>query len=253
MKAFLTFLFISITLLLPLNAQQAENHFSAANAAYQAGEFNKAITEYEAIITGGKVSGALYYNLGNAYYKLNKIGPARLMYERAKLFLNGDEALAHNMDMLKARLSDQIEPTPKFILTEKWHNTLEKLSFQLLTYSNLTLFILLLIIAALFLHTLRRGNAKLKPIMVVVLFLWIGSTVLWISKVAYDKDRNEAIVLALSVTAHAEPDKNSTDLFVIHEGIKINVLRNSNGWAEIILEDGKTGWIPMHVYELIQT
>ena len=82
--------------------------FNEGNQYYQAGEYEKAIKNYRSIIEQGYASGPLYFNLGNAYYKLNQLGEARLCYERAAKFLRNDEALQENLKLLSLRLVDQI-------------------------------------------------------------------------------------------------------------------------------------------------
>ena len=54
----------------------------------------------------------------------------------------------------------------------------------------------------------------------------------------------EAIVFSPTVTVKSAPKQNGTDLFIIHEGLKVEVIDESNGWKEIRLSDGKIGWLP---------
>jgi SH3-like domain-containing protein len=64
--------------------------------------------------------------------------------------------------------------------------------------------------------------------------------------------RKGAIVVAPSVTVKSTPAKNGTDLFILHEGTKVNITDGSmKGWKEIRLADGKEGWIESNKIETI--
>ena len=64
--------------------------------------------------------------------------------------------------------------------------------------------------------------------------------------------RKGAIVTAPSVTVKSTPAKNGTDLFILHEGTKVNITDGSmRGWLEIRIADGKEGWIERNKLEEI--
>ena len=66
----------------PLQAQEA--FFDEGNRLYREGDYAGAVESYERIRESGFESGALHYNLGNAWFRLGEIGPAILHYERAR-------------------------------------------------------------------------------------------------------------------------------------------------------------------------
>ena len=43
----------------------------------------------------------------------------------------------------------------------------------------------------------------------------------------------------------------SKDLFVIHEGTKVNIIDQVNGWYNISLADGRQGWVRKNDIEVI--
>jgi tetratricopeptide (TPR) repeat protein len=55
-----------------------------ANKYYDESEYSLAVETYETIINNGFESDKLYYNLGNAYFKLNNLPMAIFYYEKAK-------------------------------------------------------------------------------------------------------------------------------------------------------------------------
>ena len=64
-------------------------------------------------------------------------------------------------------------------------------------------------------------------------------------------ERNTAIIFSPSVTAKSSPDDGGTDLFVLHEGVKVWIIEKLNGWLEIQLADGNKAWIPETTLERI--
>ena len=64
--------------------------------------------------------------------------------------------------------------------------------------------------------------------------------------------RNTAIILAPAVTVKSSPSEKSTDLFLIHEGSKVEILDGTmKEWMEVKFEEGKQGWIPVNAAEII--
>jgi len=240
------FLLTSIVL-----ADQAKDMFNKANQLYQDGQFEAAIEKYEAILAANYQSGELYYNLANAYYKIGNIGKARLNYERSLLWLEGDEAVTQNLDLLKMRLVDQIEAPPKLFLTVWWNALLNLFNTNTLGIVVLILFWIVLIIAAVFLYFRKRGRIKWKSLFVTTLIVWLFLLVIWINKIYLFETEKYGVILASTITVHAEPADNTTELFVLHEGTKVKVQRASGGWYEIRLADGKTGWLDKDVIEII--
>ncbi|MDD4858579.1 MAG: tetratricopeptide repeat protein, partial [Candidatus Krumholzibacteria bacterium] len=81
----------------------------AAKAYYQ-----EAILHYEAIVKDGHVrNGKLYYDIGNAYFRLGDVGRAILNYKRSGLFMRNDQNLRQNLDYARNRRADRIEPRQK--------------------------------------------------------------------------------------------------------------------------------------------
>ena len=63
---------------------------------------------------------------------------------------------------------------------------------------------------------------------------------------------SSAVVIAQSVTAKSSPSDSSTDLFLMHEGTKVEISdKTMRGWYEVVLEEGKVGWVPAESVEII--
>ncbi len=232
-------------------ANQLQDQFIGANKLYQDGQFENAIALYEDIIAKGYESGDIYFNLGNAYYKLGNIAKSRINYERSLLWLEGDEDVKQNLELLKLRLVDQIEPTPKLFINVWWDSILNTLNIDSFGYIVLTLLWIVLISAAMFLHYRKRGRQKLKGLFILSLVSCILALTIWISKIYQFETENYGVILKSTVTIYSGPAENLTELFVIHEGTKVKIERVTSDWYEIRLEDGKTGWLEQNVLEII--
>jgi tetratricopeptide (TPR) repeat protein len=62
---------------------QETNPFGKANAEYNAGRYREAIELYDQAVQSGQTTAALFYNLGNAWFRAGDLGRAILNYERA--------------------------------------------------------------------------------------------------------------------------------------------------------------------------
>jgi SH3-like domain-containing protein len=52
-----------------------------------------------------------------------------------------------------------------------------------------------------------------------------------------------AIVMQPTVTVKSSPSEKGTNLFVIHEGLKVKITDKLGDWLEVRLADGNKGWL----------
>ena len=76
---------------------QNDSVFSEANTLYNNGKYAEAIDKYESILDSDQHSAELYFNLGNANYKLNNIAPSIYYYEKALLLEPNDKDIQNNL------------------------------------------------------------------------------------------------------------------------------------------------------------
>lgn len=251
-------LFLAILLnVMVFDAVRADHNqylFETANKLFEEKQFEEAIQKYNEIIENGYESWQVYYNLGNAYYKSRQFGRAILNYERAMKLNPENEDLTFNLELANLTVVDKIIEPPKFLIDEivpllkslrLWG--VENLAWLTLSfYFVLTIFIVLKI----FIRKVRANrffNVILVPV-VIVLFLL---TALFLARLHSESSSRYAIVLEEKVDVMGSPDDQGTELFSLHEGVKIMVEDVSNDWAKIRLADGKVGWLKTNVYEII--
>lgn len=231
---------------------EIEHQFDLANQHYRNSEFGKAAEIYENILNNGFHSPELYYNLGNVYFKLDNIAAAILYYERAKLLSPSDEDINFNLKIANLKVVDKIETIPKVFFIEWWYNltnvnnSSEWSKFSIIfLWTVLLSFVILKIVKSI---ALRKLTFILGIIFLFMSFLTLGF--------AYTQYKNEnskasAIIFAQNVTIKSSPDISGKDLFILHEGVKVEILDSVENWKKIKLADGKIGWIPGDALRII--
>jgi tetratricopeptide (TPR) repeat protein len=226
------------------NAQQPEKLFQQANQAYQTQDFQQAIDLYQKILGQGYQGKEIYYNLGNAYFRLNNLGQAILNYEKALKLNPNDPDIHYNLELANLRVVDRLELPPRFFLFVWWDSLKTYFSLTQLTRLVAVLFTLSIVLLVLWLfirrYRLRRWLLT-GTIIGGLLFIFWGY-ILILQSEGY-RNRHQAIVLTPTVTVMSAPDEASTDVFLLHEGVKIRMDEQRESWVKISLPDGKSGWI----------
>jgi len=234
------------------SGQSPDQLFQQGNQMYQQGRLEDARSLYESIVAMGYGSGQLFYNLGNTYYRSGEIARAILSYERALRYMPQDDDIRHNLQLANLLITDRIEPTPRLFFLEFWDDLKDALSLRSTTWLAYLAYLLLL--ASLTLLVLGRTYVWKKIGMisaVVSLFLFACGLILFAAKLADFTEEHEAIVMEAVVTVKNSPDAGSSDAFVLHSGVKVEIIDSVSGWIEIRLADGKVGWIELSTVERI--
>ena len=246
----ISFLFILTSTLFAFDG--IKESMQKANEFYRNEKFDEAIKIYEQLRIEGYEGTSLYYNLANANYRVGKLGYAILNYERALKFSPGDEDTRHNLAFANLSTVDRIQPLPAFFLFEWWETLLTSLSINGWTYT--TYIVYLILISLIILYFFARTISQQK----IILFSGLGTLIilglvisLLIVKINREQTFISGVVVAQSATVKSSPDNNSTDAFVIHEGLKVNLEDKLDEWVKIRLSDGKVGWVEKDFVEKI--
>jgi tetratricopeptide (TPR) repeat protein len=241
-------LFISIS-----GFAQNDALFKQATAAYNAGEYDKAIENYSEILENGQHSAALYFNLGNSHYKLNQIAPSIYYYEKALLLKNNDSEILNNLSYARNMTIDAIETLPENTITEFYNKLIGLFSFNQWGYLAIVfmcLFVLLYIAFYYFNYARRKRIALISSILALLISL-ISIVFGFMAFNDYKADQ-PAIVFADEVIVKSEPNKRSQEVFRLHEGTKLQVSEELNDWTKIQIADGQTGWLNSEQIKLLK-
>ncbi len=238
---------LSVVLLFGNNQSLLEQ----GNTAFKESNFQEAESFYKQILENGDYSLALYYNLGNTHFKLNNSGLSRLYYEKALKLNGGDEEIINNLNLLKSRLKDEIEPVPAFFLLEVWRS-----SRSLLVSSSwfvLSMLFLWAGIAALVFNLFGSLELnRMKKVLVFIAFLFSLIFLIYsYSQFQFQKNVQEAVILAESASLYEGADERAPTIRVLHEGTKVGILDGLQNWTKVVLEDGDIGWMKQEVLESI--
>ncbi len=218
--------------------------FKNAEKSYEAGEYSKAIDSYEALISKGQRNTALYYNLGNAYYKTGKIGKAILNYERAKRLSPQDSGIRSNIIFLKKFLQENEQAFFESIM--EWVRDLMPIDFAALAASFF--FILLIFGIILRIFTNLKYIIVANIILTALLLFFISIFALQYSDQILTK---WAVAVSTSEARNGPGPDNSTE-FSIPEGKKVIILGEEGDWYAIGLKiEGLKGWVEKKNIEAI--
>jgi tetratricopeptide (TPR) repeat protein len=236
-----------------LGNAQNEALFNRATESYNNGDYEKAIANYSEILENGQHSAALYFNLGNAYYKLNQIAPSIYNYEKALLLAPSDKEIKNNLAYARNMTLDAIEVLPETGLLKIYKSITGIMTFDQWSYTAVVfmiLFVLLYIAFYYFNYATKKRIAFIASI--ASLFISILAVVFaFIQRNDFEADQ-PAIVFDNEVQIKAEPNKRSEAIFVLHEGTKVNVQDELNEWKKIRLVDGKTGWLTSESIKMLK-
>ena len=227
----------------PVAAQEA--FFDEGNRLYQEGDYAGAVELYERILESGLESGELHYNLGNAWFRLGELGPAILHYERARRSMPRDDDLAANLELARSLTVDRVTPLPGFWLFRVARWWIDLLSRPALL--GVVTLAWLVMMGALVVAVIGRGDSLLIWSRGAAAVAGIATLVFGLSLMARELEvgrPDEAVIMAEEAAVHSAPSEDEELLiFTVHEGTKVRVERRSNAWVEVVLEDGKVGWV----------
>ncbi len=226
--------------------------WDSANTAYINGDYASAIELYKAIEQRGLASDKFYFNLGNAYYKSDDIARAILYYQKALLISPRDVDILYNLGVAQSQTRDQIEQIPEFFLGE-WIRSVGR-AFGCMGWTITSIVALAVMLLAILLFMLGGAIRVRKIGFGVALFaalIFIVSTLYALDERSEILDHNQAVVMSQSISIKSSPDHAATDLFMLHSGTTVKIMREIDGWCEIVITDGKKGWIESRRIEKI--
>lgn len=223
-----------------------------ANDAYSLGEYATALDIYQHIEKDGYVSARLWYNMGNTYYKLQDDGKAILYYERALKLDPSNSDVKHNLEIARLKILDKIETVPEFILTTWTKDLRNTMSSDKWAWTGVALLFIVALLLLAFRFAPLASQRKISFVLACLVSLCvILSFAFSISLKSNVESGDGAVVLVPVSNVKSAPNSTGGNLFILHEGTKVEILEHVGQWSRIELSDGRQGWMLSKDFEII--
>ena len=234
-------------------AEGQDEIYQQGNQLYQEGDFAGALEAYQAVLQAGFESADLYYNLGNAFFKTGELGRSILHYERALRLRPQDPDTQANLELARSLTADEIEPLPRF-----WVLSVLSWWVHLFPRRGLSLLVVLAYLLGagglgVRILSQRPGPARAGMWLAAgcgLALLVFGSTMM--AREGVLGGTQWGIILTEEVAVQSAPSsEDDLTLFHVHEGTKVRLDQVTDVWSEVVLEDGRVGWVPSRALEPI--
>ena len=227
-----------ITLLVSISSFASDQLFEKANRTYNNSDYTSAITLYDSILTIGLESSELYYNLGNCHYKAQDWANAIWHYEKS-LKLEKNDKTIQNLELANLKIIDRIEEIPQLFYKKWWSSFISLFN----TFSWQLISILIIWLALIIKILSQFTNYKKEYFLSILYSLALISIFATYSSYQKNITKKEAIIFTSSIVVNSAPTTNSTNLFSLHSGSKIEILDTIGEWINIKIANGSSGWI----------
>ncbi len=237
---------------------EAENLFRRANESVSSKPdeardlYGKAALRFESIVReGGVENGGLYYDIGNAYFRMGDIGRAILNYRRAERYLPNDPNLHQNLEFARSKRADKIEEQQKTMV-------LKTLFFWHYDFSSRTrgvifavCFVLMWAFALVRLYVKRSFAAWGIGVSAAVMLLFLGSLLV---EAAGERKERPGVVISAELVARKGDSEAYEPSFKepLHAGTEFRVIEDRGKWYNIQLADSRQCWVPSTGVELVR-
>ncbi len=251
MKKIFTFILLAFSFV-RMYADEKGELWAKANDAYSMGQYETALADYRQIEDAGYESYKLYYNMGNAYYKTDNMGKAILYYEKAlKLNPAGKDAM-NNLQIAKLRTLDKIDVLPEFIIGTWVKDIRNMMSSNGWGYTAVGLLVLVCVLLLLFKFAPTTGGRKLSFVLACVAFLFFIFSLMFAVNLRVKANSDDFAVVMVPVSnVKSAPNSTGNNLFILHEGSKVEILEQAGKWCRIEISDGRQGWLESDDVEVI--
>jgi len=234
---------IFLLLFVSAYAQAQTTLFEEANEAYSNNEFETAIQKYEQILEDGKTSVAVYYNLANSNYKLNRVAPSIYYYEKALQLNPTDKDVQNNIEFAQNMTIDDIPVVEETGLGKTINQLISTFSYNTWAYLAITLSVIFVVLFLLYYFSRKPILKRVFLSTAVIVFLVGSMSVYFAFKQQEIQFNNQyAIIFAEEAAIKNEPDQRGEAAFNLHEGTKAKVLEDYQGWVKVELANGSQGW-----------
>lgn len=230
------------------NAAGAEKaYWQKANLYYEHKQYDSAAYYYGQIARLHPRDAHVYYNLGNACYRLNLIGPAVLNYEKALNIDPSYKEAEDNLALTQSRIGNRIQPMQEIFFLQWWHHLTSGSKAGMWAFLSVAIF---LVIIGLAISRLLKKSIRV-PVQVFIGLAAVNMIVLVLafSAAANRRDSGKGMVMENDAPMYPTPSEGKA-ANLVPEGTTVEITGKKAMWLEIKLPDGRVGWMEQ---ELVST
>lgn len=225
--------------------EQYKDWWQSANKLYDQKEYDSARWYYEKIAALNPAEAAVYFNLGNTYYRLNDIGKAVLNYEKALKLQPGNKETEDNLSLAQSRINNRIYAGTDIFFIKWWKSVTD--SEKAGTWAVISLAFFLALIGIAIAGKLNVVKPLLPPQATGIGWsICVLCMVLAFVSAKNKADRTRAVVMQNDSPFYASPQQTKAQAYV-PEGTTVHFDSENGGWVEVTLPDGRSGWMQLSV------
>lgn len=235
-------LFYILTNLILFAGHAQDSSFVNGNRAYAAGDYKRALSEYNTLIGDEQMSASLYYNLGNTYYKLDEIGEAIWAYEKALKINPGNANTLSNLALANTKTPDQLDQTDVGI--NNWL-AINFFNFSINFWSYVSIVLGIMLALSIYFYrsaALQKVKNMALSASFILGFLFVLTVFVSAKHKSYILNRSTGVVVSEYVDVKPSPSETAPSAFQLFEGTKVELKRANDQWIEVSVNDN-TGWI----------
>ncbi|MBL7693129.1 MAG: tetratricopeptide repeat protein [Flavipsychrobacter sp.] len=203
--------------------------------------YDSAAFYFEKVAASRPANAEIFYNLGNAYYRLNKIALAAVNYERALHIDPYYKEAQENLTITQARISHHVAVVEDIFFIAWWKDITANGKSSSWAIAALITFTLVIVLSG-----LRRYTAagQRMPVQLPGILGGVCGTFLLFGTVAAFREAAPAgAVVSENDAPLMNADLKGKPLMLCPEGTSVQVKTDRGNWLEVSLPDGRTGWI----------
>ena len=236
------YIILNISILFFVSAQSLDSLFQVGNKFYELEEYRKAVNIYENI-EKQVINEDLYLNLGNSYFKIGDLGNAIWSYEKAHSLSPRDKDIIYNLKFARTQVRDRIISPDSLAIIKFYQSIIDKITIlDIISIGGLLfLFSGIIFLMKYYIHISLKLTSLINSSTIIcfLLVIWVSIDKYWSLS-----DVSEAVIVTPAVDVRSSPIiKGENIVFRIHEGTKAKITITQSVWCEVVLLDGKKGWI----------
>ena len=217
-------------------AAPVANAFDNANKLYEQGNYLEAADAYATILAAGQGSEAIFFNLGNAFFKANQLGRAIAAYRQAEQFAPRDPDLRANLQFARNQVQGPTLARPAW---QRWLGKLSLNEWTVLAAGALWVWLLML--------TTAQVRPAWKPALRGSLLALGAAAALFCAcfGMAFQQNRvaQGAIAVVRELPVRQSPLDIATTAFTAHDGAEFQVFDRKDEWLQVRADARRSGWV----------